>query len=214
MKKIFTFMFLTLFAISLASAAYNVDASANMVGDVDPMLLADGSGVGGVNSNGSGTGTMTGEPMARIQGDGQLMLKNGELLQFSGDGEKIKLQVGEHSAECNGCELSQGEDGKLQAKMSNGVNAEIKIMPDQANEKALERLQLKSCDDCIIELKEVGKGNETKMAYEIKTEKEARMFGIFKTRMNVEAQIDAETGEVIKSRKPWWAFLASEPAEE
>lgn len=25
-----------------------------------------------------------------------------------------------------------------------------------------------------------------------------------------EAQIDAETGEVIQTKKPWWAFLASE----
>jgi len=32
--------------------------------------------------------------------------------------------------------------------------------------------------------------------------------------MNVEAQVDAETGEIIRVKKPWWAFLASEPAEE
>jgi len=32
--------------------------------------------------------------------------------------------------------------------------------------------------------------------------------------MDVSAQIDAETGEIIRVKKPWWAFLASEPEEE
>ena len=32
-------------------------------------------------------------------------------------------------------------------------------------------------------------------------------------KMDVEAQVDAETGKVIRTKKPWWAFLASEPAE-
>ena len=41
----------------------------------------------------------------------------------------------------------------------------------------------------------------------------SKVFGIFKTDMDVEAQIDAETGEVIKSKKPWWAFLATESEE-
>ena len=31
--------------------------------------------------------------------------------------------------------------------------------------------------------------------------------------MDVEAQVDAESGEVIQTKKPWWAFLASEPVE-
>jgi hypothetical protein len=31
--------------------------------------------------------------------------------------------------------------------------------------------------------------------------------------MQVRAQVDAENGEVIRTNKPWWAFLASEPEE-
>jgi hypothetical protein len=31
--------------------------------------------------------------------------------------------------------------------------------------------------------------------------------------MDVQAQVDAETGELLKVKKPWWAFLASEPQE-
>jgi hypothetical protein len=32
--------------------------------------------------------------------------------------------------------------------------------------------------------------------------------------MQVSAQVDAENGEVIAVKKPWWAFLASESEEQ
>jgi len=36
---------------------------------------------------------------------------------------------------------------------------------------------------------------------------------MFKTKMKVRAQVSAESGEVIRVHKPWWAFLASETDE-
>jgi len=105
---------------------------------------------------------------------------------------------------------------KLMAQLSNGRNAEIKIMPNVASERALERLRLKVCSEennCTIELKEVAQNrnqNETRLAYEIKAEKRARIFGLFRVKMKVQSQVDAETGEIIFSKKPWWSFLASE----
>ena len=102
---------------------------------------------------------------------------------------------------------------KLQVKLSNGKNAEVKVMPDKASEKAMERLRIKVCSEennCQIELKEVGQGEQVKPAYEVKVQKQARLFGLFKTKMNVQAQVDADNGEVIQSKKPWWAFLARE----
>ena len=39
------------------------------------------------------------------------------------------------------------------------------------------------------------------------------LFGIFEKKMQVRAEVSAENGNVIKVNKPWWAFLASEPAE-
>lgn len=209
-------MMIALMAIGFASAAQGdvepikggtIPAGAdNGQGIPEPMLLADGSGTN------QGDIDNVEKPRSKIQGEGQFMFENKRVMQFSEEDGKIKLQAGTHIAECIGCELNQ-EDGKLKAKMSNGKDSEIKVMPDQANFKALERLQLKSCNNCSIELKEVGKGDNVKMAYEIKTQKQARMFGIFKTNMNVEAQVDAETGEVIRTKKPWWAFLASEKDE-
>lgn len=131
---------------------------------------------------------------------------------------KVKLESKGKSAE-TGLELTHdifGEVTMLKAKLSNGKNADVKVMPDAASEKAIEKLQLKNCaeeDGCKIELKEVGTGENVRAAYEVKAKKKAKLFGLFGTEMDVEAQIDAETGEVISSHKPWWAFLASENKE-
>lgn len=108
---------------------------------------------------------------------------------------------------------SQGNKTKIMTQLSNGRNAEIKIMPDVASERALERLRLRVCtseNNCTLELKEVPVRDENRLAYEIHAEKQSRVLGLFKAKMQVQAQIDAETGEVIQSKKPWWAFLASE----
>lgn len=107
---------------------------------------------------------------------------------------------------------------KLHVTLSNGRKAEIKVMPETASERALERLRLKVCsaeNNCSIELKEVGKTEEEKqLAYELQIERHSRILGIFQKKMQVQAEINAENGEVIRVRKPWWAFLATEPAEE
>ena len=115
-------------------------------------------------------------------------------------------------------ETESGNKTKLKAKLTNGKNAEIKIMPDTASETALNKLRIRVCSEennCQIELKEIGKGDEEKqLAYEMQIERHSRILGIFQKKMQVQAQVDAENGEVIKVKKPWWAFLASEPAEE
>ena len=132
---------------------------------------------------------------------------------------KIQLRVGGVGANCD-CELTQEMvQNRTQLKMglSNGQNSEIKIMPNAASETALARLRLKTCSEengYQIELKEVAQGNQIKAAYEIKTQRQSKFLGLFQAKMQVQAQVDAETGEVIRTNKPWWAFLASEPAEE
>ena len=134
---------------------------------------------------------------------------------------RIRLEVGGVGADCDlDLDLTQKQVQNktvLETKLSNGKNAEIKIMPNTASETALQRLRIKNCveeDGCSIELKEVGQGEQTKLAYEMKTQRQSKILGLFNARMQVQAQVDAETGEIISVKKPWWAFLASEPAEE
>jgi len=94
------------------------------------------------------------------------------------------------------------ENNKCYKNLSNGRKAEIKIMPETASAKAIERLGELGFN---ITLKEVGKD---KVVYELTGNKQGKFLGIFKIMARVKAQVDAETGDV-KVIKPWWAFLAS-----
>jgi len=85
-------------------------------------------------------------------------------------------------------------------------------MPSVASEIALNRLRLKVCskeNNCTITLKEVGEENETKVVYELKVEKQSKILWLFKKQMQVNVQVDAKNGDIIKIERPWWAFLAS-----
>ena len=94
---------------------------------------------------------------------------------------------------------------KLKAHLSNGNVIEIKFMPETASEKAIEKLgEL----NFTIELKEVGKADDAQVIYELIGNKQGKFLGIFKIIAKVQAEVDAETGNV-KVIKPWWSFLAS-----
>ena len=40
-------------------------------------------------------------------------------------------------------------------------------------------------------------------------EKEGKIFGLFRAKGKVMVLVNAETGEIEKLKRPWWAFLAS-----
>jgi trehalose-6-phosphatase len=49
--------------------------------------------------------------------------------------------------------------------------------------------------------------------YQVQTKKKARLFWLVPVREKFRAQVDAETGEIIKIRNPWWGFLARDNKE-
>jgi putative hemolysin len=103
----------------------------------------------------------------------------------------------------------------LRAYLSNGRWALVKQMPDAASEKALEALNAKCAETgCTIELKEVGTGDDSKLVYVLRTEKDSRILYLFNKKMPLEAQVDAESGELVSVKKPWWTFMAKEVKEE
>lgn len=112
------------------------------------------------------------------------------------------------TAVCKENKCARSNDDRIRTlKLSNGRNANIKVLPETASEHAKERLGELGFN---ITLKEVGKGNETKAVYSLKTSKEGRIFGFIKKNVTVEIEIDAESdGKVLSVRKPWWAFAAS-----
>lgn len=122
--------------------------------------------------------------------------------------EKKKIRIWNQEVETN---LEIQEATTLQAKLSNGRNAEIKVLPETASETARARLQSNFCgqeEGCQIQLKEVGQQEQTRAAYEIQTTKRVKLFWVFNAQMRIRSQIDAENGEVIKEKKPRRSFLA------
>ena len=146
MNKIFLYLFVFLFAISLVFAAGEnvVSIGATNSGNTD----ANGS------TNRVAVSTMN-------QGESS-QLKVETSSEF---GTTLKSGTSEAKTSMS---LNQDENGKTFTTLSNGMNSEIKVMPDSASEKALEVLGAK-CEEagCEIELKEVGKGTEAKAAYEV-----------------------------------------------
>ncbi|MBN1545006.1 hypothetical protein JW898_06115 [Candidatus Woesearchaeota archaeon] len=231
MKKIIipTLIFILMFATVVLAAGTQKGIHEPGTGLAEPELREAGQGTGQGISNEAGVQTQNmGEDQqvltqAREQVQARQQLRagdytneNGEQLQVQqGEQNRMHLMVGGADA-ASSLEIVQEqvqERTRLHAKLSNGKDAEIKIMPDTASERARERLQLKVCSaetGCSIELKEVGQGEQVRAAYEVQAQKQSKLLGLFGKKMQVRAQIDAENGEVIQAKKPWWAFLASE----
>jgi hypothetical protein len=212
MKRIFFIALIALLSMSLVFAiqvqAPGVNVQANEDGSNADINVQgeDGSDIQVTTSGGAGE---------KVQ-SGVMVSSKGEQIQVQTQTEEgTKLRVNNVEAHSS-MEMTQKQDlsgTSLHVALSNGKNSEVKVMPNTASERAIERLQIKSCtaeENCSIELKEVGTGEEIKAAYEVKAKKEAKFLGLFSTELDVEAQVDAETGEVIKAKKSWWAFLATE----
>lgn len=213
MGKIVLLLILPLLALSFALAA-EVAGQANSAG---AGLVSSGQEVhttAEVQTQNQGNDTS-------IQTQSQERVQTGSYVNSEGKEMKIqtengfRLQVGNSEASSSLSMVQERSQNRttLRAQLSNGQYAEIKIMPDTASETAIARLQLRVCsldNNCSIELKETGTGNQTRAVYEVQAEKQARLFGVFATNMTVQAQVDAENGSVTQVKKPWWAFLATE----
>jgi hypothetical protein len=188
--------------------------------------VGDGTGVnhdavvaaGGQNGTGL-TFQQLNQIASRVQA-GNYVSQDGKQIQIQAEGNNgVRLRVQNAEAHTSFEITYSQENGKtrMNVQLSNGRNAEIKVMPDIASERALQRLRLKNCNEsnnCSIELKQVGQGEQARLAYEVQAERHSRILGLFAAKMQVRAQVDAETGETIGVGKPWWAFLATEPEEQ
>jgi hypothetical protein len=207
MKKLGVFIIFCILLLSLVIAANNSPRVKNQIGNgnnENGSNAGENQGLGNVIRNRVKAGVYTSESGKQIR-----------VSEMARD--RVRLKVNNVSVEC-ACNLTRERDknkSQFKMKLSNGRNARVKIMPDKASEKALERLRVRNCNkgnNCSIELKEVGRENKT-AAYEIQLERHSRILGIFKKKMRVKSQVSAESGEIVRVKKPWWAFLASEPEE-
>lgn len=121
--------------------------------------------------------------------------ENGKILNIStGSGKNIIIEINKSKVETSlNISLEDGNKTRLKVKAKNGSEIIIKIMPDTAAERAIARLGLKLCNEsnnCSIVLKDVGKGNETRLKYEIKATKKVK-FLFWKWNRQVKTEVDA-----------------------
>ena len=128
----------------------------------------------------------------------------GATISMIREGNKLKIKSGD--VEVITSETVTVVDSKLTMQTSNGASAEIKIMPEVASQTAIDKLGDLGFE---IELKEVGIGDDGNIVYELKAEKQGHILALFKKTGEITTQIDAESGDIISVKKPWWSFLAT-----
>lgn len=95
----------------------------------------------------------------------------------------------------------------LRVRLSNGEEQNITINPRVALIRAF--FALNATDNFSIEINDTERNGTRRALFFAKAREHGRFLGIFRTRLNVQATIDPETGEVIESRRPWWSFLVT-----
>ncbi|MCD6086313.1 DUF333 domain-containing protein [bacterium] len=95
-------------------------------------------------------------------------------------------------------EMMKFEENKLKIKTSK-KEIEVNVLPDKAIETVQEE---------IPEVRESElKVKNDKPIYEIRGEKRGKLLFIFPVRINLLGEVNAQTAEVLKIKKPWWSFL-------
>ena len=80
------------------------------------------------------------------------------------------------------------------------------MLPDKAKERLQNHTRTKLHNESV-NLTEEG-------YYQMQAKKKARLFWLIPVKENVHAKINAETGEAVKIRNPWWGFLARDVKEK
>lgn len=125
---------------------------------------------------------------------------------YAGNSGNVIVQIKNLNMSTN-VTLYKGENGKVYGVFEDNETKEIKL-PDEMMEKLKtrheKRLQLYNES---INLTEDG-------YYHVEMKKKARLFWIVPVKEHVRAEVNAETGETVKIRNPWWGFLARDMREK
>jgi len=134
-----------------------------------------------------------------------LLASGREMTIFAGKSGNVIIQVKGENITTN--VTLYKSDGKLYGVFRNNETKEIKMFPDQVKERIRERLE-RQFENENISLDENG-------IYQYQAEKRARLFLIFPVRVLVRAEINAETGEIVKLKEgKWWAFLTKDESQQ
>jgi len=127
-----------------------------------------------------------------------LMNEKENMVKIEKTQEKIVL-------ESNGVKAETKEKIEVQSNgiliEKNGTKKELKLLPDKAKEK------LSGLIDEVKEIELLALEKET--VYKTTGTKNGKLLALIPVKMQVSAEINAETGTIKETKKPWWSFLVS-----
>ena len=123
---------------------------------------------------------------------------------YAGNSGNVIVQIKNLNMSTN-VTLYKGENGKIYGNFSHNKTKEIHL-PDEVKER-LQNHTHRILYNESMNLTEEG-------YYHIQAHKKARLFWLIPVREHMRAEVDAETGEAVKIRNPWWGFLARDVREE
>ena len=109
--------------------------------------------------------------------------------------DKLEIKSGTFSATSK--EVFVIKESKLYMQTSSG-NTQIKVMPEQAVSSSM----IEKVDNVELET------SEEKAVYSISGSSSGKLLLVIPLKAEINVKINAETGEIISTEKPWWSFLA------
>ncbi len=97
-------------------------------------------------------------------------------------------------------------DRKVYGTFKGNNTKEIRALPDSVKERIRERVQTRLQNE-EIKLEEDGN-------YQYQARKRMRLLGFIPVKAKIRAQVDAETGEIERFKRPWWSFMARNYGED
>ncbi|MBI2043790.1 PepSY domain-containing protein [Candidatus Pacearchaeota archaeon] len=158
----------------------------------------EGSGAGSVAvGGGSGSGFIFGKEIPPS------VVKNSQGNTFSIDkgASKIKTPQGTEAKIVVVIETDE-KAGKAYAVKTSGEKEEIVISPDNARVAFQETVDTDTFGEIVM------KEDNGKVVYNVEATKDVKVLWFIKAKMNINADVDVTSGEVVKVSKPWWALFA------
>lgn len=109
----------------------------------------------------------------------------------------------------SGAEVEVDSEGNiLVIELSSGERRESETTAAEAKESASAQMGTE-CNDCTVQIVEVRSENQERVAYKVQDTYRARFLAIFPVDAKISAYVDAETGQVIDTRKSLVAILST-----
>lgn len=127
-------------------------------------------------------------------------IKNIDIIQ-----EQNRVQLRDDDCDCE-VQLALNNQLRLQDNQLilnfSGIERDVAVLPIQVMN------QLRATNQTVRSMELVME--QERAVYKVQETRQVRLFGLIPIGLSVESRVDATSGELISSRRPWWSFLTIE----